>query len=181
MILEYYDTTLAFYKYKTFTTNNFICSIKNIFNIVLTTIQNIHSLGILHRDLKPNNICINGNLEPVIIDFGLSKYYIVNNKHIENRKIINLIGNNNFISKNIYNLNQPSRRDDIIACFYIFIYLLIDKDIERDFCGIKITNSYIEKYISNYDLNKLILFHNNIYKLSFYQKPQYDILKSLII
>ena len=180
MILDYYNMTLSFYKYRTLSSNNYIASIKNIFKILLTTIENIHTLGVLHRDLKPNNICINSKLEPVIIDFGLSKFYIMNNKHIENTKISNIIGNYNFISKNINNLEQPSRRDDIIACFYIFIYLLIDIDSERNFCGFKITDEYIRKKVLNFYVGNIILFHSNIYKLSFYQKPQYKLLISFI-
>jgi len=180
MILDYYNMTLSFYKYRTLSSDNYISSIKNIFKILLSTLENIHTLGVLHRDLKPNNICINSKFEPVIIDFGLSKIYIINNKHIENTKISNIIGNHNFTSKNINNLQQPSRRDDVIACFYILIYLLISKNSERSFCGFKITDEYIKKEVLNFNIDNIILFHSNIYKLSFYQKPQYKLLLSLI-
>ncbi len=180
MVLDYYNMTLSFYKYRTLSSNNYISSIKNIFKIFLSTIENIHTMGVLHRDLKPNNICINARIEPVIIDFGLSKFYKRNNKHIENTKISNIIGNHNFISKNIHKLEQPSRRDDVISCFYILIYLLINKDNERSFCGFKITDEYIKNQVLNFDINNIILFHSNIYKLSFYQKPQYKLLLSLI-
>lgn len=33
----------------------------------------MHSRNVIHRDLKPQNIMINGMIEPIIIDFGLAK------------------------------------------------------------------------------------------------------------
>ena len=35
----------------------------------------MHSQGMLHLDLKPKNIMLRANAEPVVIDFGLSKQY----------------------------------------------------------------------------------------------------------
>jgi serine/threonine protein kinase len=33
----------------------------------------IHDMGILHRDIKPNNILFNNDGQPVITDFGIAK------------------------------------------------------------------------------------------------------------
>jgi hypothetical protein len=35
--------------------------------------QQAHSAGVVHRDLKPDNIMINRHREPVIVDFGLAR------------------------------------------------------------------------------------------------------------
>lgn len=40
---------------------------------ILEAFNHIHSAGVVHRDVKPDNIMINQNGEPKIIDFGLSK------------------------------------------------------------------------------------------------------------
>ena len=40
---------------------------------VLRGMKYIHSAGILHRDLKPRNLLVNGNCDLKICDFGLSR------------------------------------------------------------------------------------------------------------
>ncbi len=40
---------------------------------VLDAIKHIHQLGILHRDISPDNIIINEQNEPILIDFGAAR------------------------------------------------------------------------------------------------------------
>lgn len=180
LIIEYYKTTLPELKLRYYTCESYLKIVKNILLKIITAIKNIHNLFILHRDLKPTNICVTKNLEPIIIDFGLSIIYIIDKKHIENKKLTNIIGSYNFISTNILNLNQPSRRDDLISCFYILIYLLIDKNSEKNFCGSKIDDKYLNTNIINFNVNNLIKINNILYRLSYYQIPNYDLISSLI-
>ena len=41
---------------------------------VARAVQYAHGEGILHRDLKPGNILLDGNSEPLVSDFGLAKW-----------------------------------------------------------------------------------------------------------
>src|SRR5262245_46216400 len=45
---------------------------------VTRTVEYAHSQGILHRDLKPGNILLDGRGEPLVSDFGLAKWLDAN-------------------------------------------------------------------------------------------------------
>ncbi|SEB04693.1 Protein kinase domain-containing protein [Thiothrix caldifontis] len=40
---------------------------------LLDALETIHAAGLIHRDIKPDNILINDNAEPVLIDFGAAR------------------------------------------------------------------------------------------------------------
>lgn len=45
----------------------------SIFLKVCSAVEFAHTLGVLHRDLKPGNILLRGDGEPLVADFGLAK------------------------------------------------------------------------------------------------------------
>ena len=69
-----------------------------------------------------------------MIDFGFSKKIIFQSEkkskdefqHIQRRKISNIIGSPNYISVNVHNLIEPSRRDDLESMVYVLLYLIED-------------------------------------------------------
>ena len=158
-----------------------------ITQLILGNITLLHDkCNLLHRDIKPSNICLDKNNQPNIIDFGFSKKYIINNNHIKEKKISSIIGSYNFVSKNVYNLIEPSRRDDIESLIYVYIFMLILKDNEKYIINFKLTNNdYIKHilYISNIEKNivdNIINILNYIKELKFNTKPDYNYLIKLI-
>lgn len=61
--------TLPYYPFKPTVTKDYI--IKLVSSVVY-----LHDNGILHADIKPDNIVTNEHNEPILIDFGLSQHYL---------------------------------------------------------------------------------------------------------
>jgi serine/threonine protein kinase len=96
---------------------------------MITRVEYIHSKGMLHRDIKPENFAIGiGRKANAVyaIDFGLSKRYCDPKtlQHIPFRDGKSLTGTARYASVNTHLGIEQSRRDDIEALAYIFIYLL---------------------------------------------------------
>jgi serine/threonine protein kinase len=167
--------------------NNIICfknnltndKLKDIFIQLINCIEFLHNKGIVHRDIKPNNFLIKNNIIK-ICDFGFSKQIIKNKKHIEFKKIDKIIGTPNFISVNVHNLIEPTRRDDIESIIYIIIYLIKDlpwkdNNIEEI---INIKNNLLDNEEIDEYLKKIIII---IKKLNFSEIPLYSDIKNIII
>jgi serine/threonine protein kinase len=172
IMMDLYDYDLNYYKTSNYNNFNYRENVLKILVKSIKILENIHNSGYIHRDIKPGNICLKNN-EPYFIDFGISKQYIVNKKHILKKSIQGIIGSNNFISINILNLIEPSRRDDIISLIYIFIFLLLKVNIEYDFIKYKNNINDLNLFCRENNINiEKILFYLN--KMTFTQKPNYE-------
>lgn len=111
LIISYYDNVL--------TASNFS---PLIFINMIEIISHIHNSGVIHRDIKPANFMLKGG-NIYLIDFGFATFYVDENfKHKENSVREYITGTPAFISINIHNGNEPSRRDDLISLGYIFLH-----------------------------------------------------------
>jgi casein kinase 1 epsilon len=152
----------------------------------------VHEKGFVHRDIKPENFmtkCSDSNL--YLIDFGLARTYIdsetkmhrVNKMRIADAEgKISVTGTSRYISANVHDGNEPSRRDDLISAMYVISYLLkgslpwktsgsnealaeMKKNIQPEELFIGLPTSYVDtfKYLSS---------------LSYDEKPDYAFILS---
>jgi serine/threonine protein kinase len=91
---------------------------------IIQRIQSIHKVGLIHRDVKPDNFLLSSNKVVHLIDFGLCRGYRTGlGAHIPEKKGKTIIGSPNFISLNIHEGIEPSRRDDLESAIYVLFYL----------------------------------------------------------
>lgn len=94
----------------------------SIIHQLIDALQHLHRLSLLHRDIKPGNILLSkcGNVR--LIDFGMAKRFEYNGQHMECQCIHNLIGSPNYVSLNVHQWIEPSRRDDLESALYVFLF-----------------------------------------------------------
>ncbi len=56
-----------------------LSAILKIFDCVLAGLEHVHQFGIIHGDIKPANIFLKKNQEPVLLDFGSARHDLVSN------------------------------------------------------------------------------------------------------
>ena len=155
---------------------------------VLDIIKEIHKKGIVLRYLKPGNMVIGEDKNKdfiYLIDFEISKKYLINGEHIPYRNNIDVRGNRDYISINTHNGIEISRRDDIESLGYNLIYFMkgeLPWRKERD------SKSILEKKI-NTSLDELCkglpeefkVFIKYSRELEFEQEPDYNYLNKLLL
>ena len=158
---------------------------------MLSCIKNIHLHGIIHRDIKPGNFLMEHE-KIKLIDFGLSKQYIdKNGYHKSNKKHETITGTLRYVSKNIHNGEEPSRRDDIISMVYILFYLYLGnlpwqglkiinlKEKEKEILKLKENFLYIMR--ENIEIPiKLIELLEYVENLSYEEEPDYEFISFLL-
>jgi serine/threonine protein kinase len=100
-------------------------SVMNLGLNIIKIIEQFHKKGFIHRDIKPSNFLVDTASKNKIymMDFGLSKKYVSNGKHMELKNIKSLIGTPRYVSTNVHDNIEPSRRDDLESIGYMLLYL----------------------------------------------------------
>lgn len=110
-----------------------ILSKREIYSIasqLIDAMEVLHSVGIVHRDIKPGNIIITDSLRVVLIDYGIAKIYIPNQD-----KDTSLYGTEGYAAPEQYGFSQSDYRSDYYA-FGITIRELSQKGKCKDFDSI---------------------------------------------
>ena len=101
--------------------------VKDIVSIgvqLLEAIKNIHSMGLVHSDIKLDNIMVDSQNQVFLIDYGLvQQFKLPDGTHRPNLKPEVFTGNVAFGSKNCLDCNTVSQRDDLIQMVYNLMFL----------------------------------------------------------
>lgn len=158
---------------------------------IIKLLEVVHERRYIHRDIKPNNFLLgkgNKKNQVYIMDFGLSKKYMKEDKHIPLRTGRSLVGTPRYASTNMHMGFEPSRRDDLESVGYMLVYFLLGK---LPWQGIKKKGESHIKEIGNVKISvPLSVLCADIPKcfedylaycknLNFDEKPDYTMLRSL--
>lgn len=127
MVMPHYDsgTLTQFVHQQTFPLSTEL--IHHMIQEMLFILQSIHTLYVVHRDLKPDNFLINSHGKLILIDFGLSTFYLDGDtgKHVpkSSEPAKEIIGSPLYASLNTHLGIRNSRRDDCLQIGYIGLYM----------------------------------------------------------
>jgi serine/threonine protein kinase len=169
---------------KTPSSNPFsLFNIKILSRKMVERLEFIHSKGILHRDIKPDNFLMKDD-ELYLIDFGLcKKWKNEEGSHIKERSQRSPLGTANYISVNVHQGIEPSRRDDLESVGYIILFLLL-KTCEMPWCQIQNHEEIAQQKIKLLQQNIPAFLKDYLTycrSLGFYERPNYEYLKTLFI
>lgn len=162
-------------------------SIRNIAKRLIEILKFTHKNNICHCDIKPENIMISQDFQNIyLIDYGLSKYFIKNGKHIPFKTDINNGGTLRYMSVHTNHKIEISRRDDLISLGYVLVYLqkgsLPWQIIPMKNRFTKVAEMKLEikfEELCKDCVPELIPYLEYCYKLGFEDEPDYDYLINL--
>jgi len=100
-----------------------VSKIHSIIYQLVTILKSIHDNGVIHRDIKPQNIMVKAG-ELYLIDFGFSTIFIdEDGEHVPDDCSEHIIGSPKYVSYNIHTGSVSSRRDDLISLGYLYLFL----------------------------------------------------------
>jgi len=110
-----------------------------------------------------------------LIDFGFCKTYkTIEGEHVDEKPLTKIIGTPNYISINVHNLQQPSRRDDVESIIYIMIYMIFGL-LEWDSYSIERIVEMKEKLPNNSKIPEILKqYLLYIRSLKYDEEPIYD-------
>lgn len=163
LVMDYFPHSLQDYYPETSITKN------ELMQQMISILQEIHGLGILHRDLKPKNFMWSTveHRHIRLIDFGMATVYNTTSLNDEINRPIDTppTGNLRFMSPFVKRGEVPTRRDDLISIGYIYAWLSTPRNTDLE----KRDETRVRQYLEM------------CFSLGGHQTPDYEKLKSLFV
>lgn len=166
---------------------------------LLDRLSDLHSIGYIHADLKPDNILlasanrkIKKSSKIILIDYGISRSYRdAFGDHVPFRKKVPFCGNLLFASKNAFLQYEQSRRDDLISLLYLvsffvtgdlawIVELRSNEDEFFDYVA-KVKINLTPEEICTGSARGLLPFAREIFSYDYLDKPDYPKLKHMLV
>jgi serine/threonine protein kinase len=146
---------------------------------MLQAVKSLHQNGYIHRDIKPDNFMFDERGKVYLIDLGLCKQYLRYGQHVARKLRTGIIGTVNYISVNVHNMNEPSRRDDVESVCYVLWKMCggLDWDIYEttDLSIIKDSKQSLVYSESERIPTDLLILLRKTRELDYEEEPCYDI------
>ncbi|GMT01302.1 hypothetical protein PENTCL1PPCAC_23476, partial [Pristionchus entomophagus] len=155
----------------------------------VVALEDMHTEGFIHRDLKPTNLAIGNKLKHAVFlfDFGLARqiFTIKDGKSVlrEARKKVSFRGTVRYCSINVHLAKEQGRHDDLWAILYSMIELATGtlpwkgqgrKDAE------KTKQTVTEKQLFRGVPRSLLAMHKQLLPLQYTDMPNYGGIKAYI-
>ncbi|XP_056136048.1 tau-tubulin kinase 1 [Lampris incognitus] len=155
---------------------------------ILESIEAIHSVGFLHRDVKPSNFAM-GRLPSTyrkcyMLDFGLARQYTNTTGEVRPpRTVAGFRGTVRYASVNAHKNKEMGRHDDLWSLFYMLVEFAVGqlpwrKIKDKEQVG-QIKERYDHHMLLKHMPSEFHVFLDHVLTLDYYTKPDYQLLMSV--